>query len=217
MWQRTTTLYTNWQSLCVQMQNYTEVCAPQSVCQTRQFSPALLDTHPHHRRASETTESETESNWNCPSFRLQILYQHTHTHAHLMALCPGLPARVSRYQKSKTYVYFTEVRDRLGTKYNTCKSSTNYNKFILLHIDIYYYHWKRFTMSHFGNVRINATNVKTVILLCCIKYKFQTKKTERFIIHRYTPRTVNINFFMTIQLGNCTGLWSSTCKTSVIQ
>jgi len=35
---------------------------------------------------------------------------HTHTHTHLMALCPGLP-RVSRYQKGKTNLDFTEARD----------------------------------------------------------------------------------------------------------
>jgi len=39
-------------------------------------------------------------------------YIHTHTHTYrLMALCPGLPTRVSRYQNSKTDLDFTEARD----------------------------------------------------------------------------------------------------------
>jgi len=33
------------------------------------------------------------------------------THTHLTAHCPGLPARVSRYQKGKTSLDFTEARD----------------------------------------------------------------------------------------------------------
>ena len=36
---------------------------------------------------------------------------HTRTHTRLMALCPGLPTRVSRYQKGKTNLDFTEARD----------------------------------------------------------------------------------------------------------
>ena len=35
---------------------------------------------------------------------------HTHTHTHLTVLCPGLP-RVSRQQKGKTNLDFTEARD----------------------------------------------------------------------------------------------------------
>ena len=35
---------------------------------------------------------------------------HTHTHTRLTALCPGLP-RVSRYQKGKTNLDFTEATD----------------------------------------------------------------------------------------------------------
>jgi len=38
-----------------------------------------------------------------------VPYQY-HTHTHLTALCPGLP-RVSRYQKGKTNLDFTEARD----------------------------------------------------------------------------------------------------------
>ena len=34
---------------------------------------------------------------------------HTHTHTRLTALCPGLPG-VSRYQKGKTNLDFTEAR-----------------------------------------------------------------------------------------------------------
>ena len=39
--------------------------------------------------------------------------QHTHTHTHirLTALCPGLPAWVSRYQQGKTNLDFTGARD----------------------------------------------------------------------------------------------------------
>ena len=33
-----------------------------------------------------------------------------HTHTRLVALCPGLPG-VSRYQKGKTNLNFTEARD----------------------------------------------------------------------------------------------------------
>jgi len=35
----------------------------------------------------------------------------TNTHTRLTAPCPGLPGRVSRYQKGKTNLDFTEARD----------------------------------------------------------------------------------------------------------
>ena len=38
-------------------------------------------------------------------------HTHTHTHTRLTALCPGLPLQVSRYQKGKTNLEFTEARD----------------------------------------------------------------------------------------------------------
>jgi len=53
---------------------------------------------------------------------------HTHTHTRLTALCPGLYyTRVSRYQKGKTNLDFTEARDsewqwyQLG--HTICKSA----------------------------------------------------------------------------------------------
>ena len=38
-------------------------------------------------------------------------YTRTHTHTRLMALLPGLPGRVSRYEKGKTNPDFNEARD----------------------------------------------------------------------------------------------------------
>ena len=59
------------------------------------------------------------------------LITHTHTHTRLTALFPGLP-RVSRYQKGKTNLDFTEARDsewqwhQLGHM-QVCTSVQTYN------------------------------------------------------------------------------------------
>jgi len=51
-----------------------------------------------------------------------LWFVRTHTHTHLTALCPGLP-KVSRYQKGKTYLDFTEARDSEWQWHGLCRSS----------------------------------------------------------------------------------------------
>ena len=53
----------------------------------------------------------------------------THTHTRLMALCPGLPG-VSRYQKGKTNLDFTEAREVSGSgiSWAISKSASRYRQ-----------------------------------------------------------------------------------------
>ena len=63
---------------------------------------------------------------NCRAIRHDIAITHTrarthaHTHTHLTALCPGLPGWVSRYQKGRTNLDFTEARDSEWQWYQVC-------------------------------------------------------------------------------------------------
>jgi len=67
--------------------------APYAALNLRDRNPL----HSHDNVASLTPATHTHT--------------HTHTHTRLTALCPGLTTWVSRYQKGKTNLTFTEARD----------------------------------------------------------------------------------------------------------